>query len=257
MKQVSKRDRPEGSSQFPPTRWTLVRQFQDQAPKDDHSRHVALAELCRIYWSPLYAFARRSGFSPEDAEDLIQDFFAALLRRDALRQVEQSKGRLRSFLLGALKNHLRETYRRNSRQKRGGGAGVLSIDVALGERRLLDLADEAINPDQAYDRAWVSALLDEVLREFESECRRTGHRGLFEWVAPHLIEAADDQVPYPRMAEAFGVSESAARVTVHRMRKRYRTLLRQRIADTLDEHTSLGEELNYLIGLFGQGSTHR
>ncbi len=244
----------EGVRPFPPTRWSLVRQLNCESPVERDAAHRALAELCRIYWLPLYGFARRSGFSASDAEDLVQDFFASLLRREALRQVERGKGKLRSFLLASLKNHLRESLRRTSRRKRGGGATVVSIDVTVGERSLCELADEALHPDEAFDRTWVTVLLDEVLRDFAAECGQTGHTELFQWVAPHLNPSADDRVPYEEMADTFGMTEGAARVMMHRLRKRYRRLLRQRIADTLDSQDSLEDEVNYLIGLFGRAS---
>ena len=215
----------------------------------------ALATICQAYWYPLYAYARRAGNSPEDAEDITQGFIAAFLARDGLKKTDPQKGKLRSFLLVSLKRHMRDEWLRKKREKRGGGESPLSIDIEESEAKYASYLIDEMTPDMAYDRLWVIALLEEVMKELGVVCARDGKLTLLGEVAPYLSLEAENQCPYPELAEKLGLSESGVRVAVHRLRKKYRELLRARVADTLDESEDFELELEYLIGLFRNSSS--
>ncbi|MEM0897389.1 MAG: sigma-70 family RNA polymerase sigma factor [Verrucomicrobiota bacterium] len=212
-----------------------------------------MSELCRVYWYPLYAYARRAGRSPEDAEDLTQGFLLALLRRNSLAGTSREKGKLRSFLLASLKNFMRDEWRKANQEKRGGRQTIVSIDLQSSEDRYARMLVDKMTPEKAYDRLWVFALLDEVMKQFSDECEEKGKLPLLLKAAPYLNMDVDDRCPYAEFAAEFGLTESGIRVAVHRLRARYRELLRERIADTLASEDGLDEELSYLMSLFERG----
>jgi RNA polymerase sigma-70 factor (ECF subfamily) len=231
---------------FATTHWTVVLAAgRSSAPEADR----ALEELCRTYWYPLYAFVRRQGHSKEDAEDLTQGFFARFLERNYLEGLRSEKGRFRAFLLAALKHFLANEHDRAGRQKRGGGVAPLSLNWQDADARYqIDPAD-LLSPNKLYDRAWATTLLEQVIARLRDECAAEGKGQVFQQLKPFLT-MGKNAIPYAQAAASLGLNEGAARVAVHRLRKRYRELLRQEIAQTLSEPADLEEELRALFRAF-------
>lgn len=228
---------------FATTRWTIIR---DAARGGDTLAVEALDSLVRSYWQPLYRYARRKGKSPEDAEDLVQGFLAHVIEARALRDIDQSKGRFRSFLLASFQYWMINEWKRESRQKRGGGVAHDSFDWQSAETGLrLESADDQ-SPDKLYDREWALALLGKVLADLENICRAEGGAAQFETLKPCLT-ADSARIPYAEIAATLGTSEGAARVAVHRLRKRYRHLLTAEISRTLASPDSVEEEMRSLF----------
>jgi RNA polymerase sigma-70 factor (ECF subfamily) len=230
---------PSNPTFFATTRWTLIR---DAARGGDTAAVDALGALFLTYWPPLYRYARRQGKSPQDAEDLVQGFFAELLQQDGLRLADRDRGRFRMFLLGCLKNHMAGEWQREHRQKRGGFATHLSIDWKHAETGLgLDPEDDR-SPDKLYDRDWAMALLDKVLDDLE--CEENG-LDFARWKP--FLSVSSGSLSYAEIAERFGMTEGAARVAVHRLRKRYRQRLREEIGRTLADGNLVDDEMGSLF----------
>jgi RNA polymerase sigma factor (sigma-70 family) len=231
---------------FATTRWTVVLAAgRKSTPQGD----MALEELCRIYWFPLYAYVRRQGHSKEDAEDLTQAFFARFLEKNYLEGLSSERGRFRAFLLAALKHFLANEWDRANRQKRGGGVAPLSLDWQDAETRYqIDPADH-LSPDRLFDRAWAVALLERVITRLRDECATEGRADLFEHLKPFLT-VGKSAIPYAQAAAELGLTEGAVRVAVHRLRRRYRDLLREEITQTLVEPAQVEEEMRALFAAF-------
>ncbi len=209
----------------------------------------ALEELCRTYWYPLYAYIRRRGYAHEDAEDLAQAFFARLLEKNYLAGVSSEKGKFRAFLLAALKHFLANEWDRTQRQKRGGGVTPISLDWQSADTRYqIDPADH-LSPDKLYDRAWAVALLERVLARLRAENSAPEKARLFEQLKSFLT-AAKSGIPYAEVAQETGLNEGAVRVAVHRLRQRYRALLRDEIGQTLTDPAQFEEEMRALFSAF-------
>lgn len=229
----------ERSDIFLTTRWTVV---CDAARGGDTGAVGALGALFATYWQPLYRYVRRLGRPAPDAEDLVQGFFAHLLAHDGLRLADRGRGRFRAFLLGALKNFMANEWQREHRQKRGGFATHLSIDWRSAETGLgIEPADPR-SPDLLYDRDWAMALLDKVLDDMAREERELD----FDRWKPFL-SMSSGHLSYAEIAAQFGMSEGAARVAVHRLRKRYRQRLREEIARTLGGDEQVEDEMRALF----------
>ncbi len=210
-----------------------------------HARE-ALEKLCRVYWYPIYACVRRSGHSPEDAQDLTQDFFLRLLEQQSLANANPDLGRFRAFLLGALHHFLIDEWKKARTQRRGGGQQILSLDWVAAEKQFsMEPADNA-TPDKAFDRNWATALLEEVLKRLEDEYRGEGKLEMFQALKQTLVGARDSQ-PYAGLAARLDMTESALRVAVHRLRKRYRALLESEIANTVTSRDEVKLEMKYLF----------
>ncbi|MBI3850195.1 MAG: sigma-70 family RNA polymerase sigma factor [Verrucomicrobia bacterium] len=233
---------------FATTHWTVVLAAgRKRTPQAD----VALEELCRTYWFPLYAYVRRRGHSKEDAEDLTQAFFARFLEKNYLEGLRSEKGKFRAFLLTALKHFLANASDRAHRQKRGGSLTPLSLDWQDADTRYqLDPADE-LSPDKLYDRAWAVALLERVIVRLRDESVAEGKSQLFEQLKPFLM-IGKSAIPYPQAAVQLNLTEGAVRVAVHRLRKRYRELLRDEIAQTLSDPAQVDEEMRALFSAFNR-----
>ncbi|HXF11039.1 MAG TPA: sigma-70 family RNA polymerase sigma factor [Desulfuromonadaceae bacterium] len=228
---------------FATTHWSVVL----TAGRTDTTRaHDALAKLCQSYWYPLYAYVRRRGYSSHDAQDLTQAFFTRLLERRSLGHVDPSLGRFRSFLLAALNNFLASEWKSAQAQKRGGGQQTISLDLAAAEQRYdLEPADRS-SPDKAFDKQWALALLGEVLAKLEEEYRRDGQSKLFAALKQTLTGSRETQ-PYEELAGQLGISEGTIKVTVHRLRKRYRDLIRDEIANTVASTADIDAEMHHLL----------
>jgi RNA polymerase sigma-70 factor (ECF subfamily) len=203
----------------------------------------ALDELCRIYWYPLYAYVRRCGHEAREAEDLTQEFFARLLAKNYLADVQREKGKFRSFLLASLKHFLANEWDRARAQKRGGQHTHLSLDTA--ETRYRAEPTDELSADKLLDRQWAIALLDQVLNRLGAETDAKQ----FDALKPFLT-ADKDAIPYGEVAGKLGTTEGAVKVAVHRLRKRYRQLLREEIAHTVAGPAEVEEEIRHLFAAF-------
>ncbi len=231
---------------FATTHWTVV---LAAGRKRTLQADVALEQLCRTYWFPLYTYVRRRGHSKEDAEDLTQAFFARFLERNYLEGLRSEKGKFRAFLLAALKHFLANASDRAHRQKRGGGLASLSLDWQDADTRYqLDPADQ-LSPDKLYDRTWAVALLERVIVRLRDESVAEDKAELFEHLKPFLM-IGKSAIPYGQAATELNLSEGAVRVAVHRLRRRYRELLRDEIAQTLSDPAQVEEEMVALFKAF-------
>jgi RNA polymerase sigma-70 factor (ECF subfamily) len=234
---------PEGARQFASTRWSLV---EAAGQRDLPESEAALASLCRQYWYPLYAYARRHLPSTEDAQDLTQEFFARLLEKDYLRQADRQRGRFRSFLLTAFKHFLANEHERANAKKRGGGRKVLPLDFQSGERRYQREPSHEATGEALYERGWALTLLEQALTRLREEMTGAGKERLFECLRGTLT-GADAPRPYAELAAELGMSGEAIKVTVHRLRRRYAELLRAEIAQTVTTTEEIEAELRDLF----------
>ena len=232
---------------FPPTRWSLVAQARAD---DSASVRAALTELCQHYWHPIYAFLRRAGFAQHDAEDATQGFFASLLAREVFARVAPEGGKLRTFLLASLKHHLANERRAAGRQKRGGGAVVISMDAEESERQLEGEMVDRETPEHAFDRAWALTLLGRALTAVEEEYADAGKAALFAALRPQLVEASAS-AGFAALGAQLAMSEGAVRVAAHRLRARYREVLVREVADTVEGPAALGAEFDFLLRALG------
>ena len=233
---------------FPHTRWSLVLAARQQPSPQSAA---ALEAVCRAYWYPHYAYVRRCGQSPPDAQDLTQEFFRLLLENRWLENADRSKGRLRTFLVTALKRFMIKEWRRNSAQKRGGGKFQVPIDTAFAESRYA--ADPAAHSaaDEVYDRQWALTLLELTLERLRAEFKTAGKAGELG-VLKDFLTVSHAAIDYGTAAARLGVSEGAARVAVHRLRKRFREVYREEIAQTLPDKADLDAEMRHLAKALAQ-----
>lgn len=238
-------------SPFPVTRWSLV-----LAARGSRSGTAAeaLEELCRLYWKPIYGFIRTRSHVPEDALDLTQGFFAHLLEKDLIHRADSQLGRFRSYLLGCVKNYLSDEHARARTRKRGGEWTQVDFSVDEVEEWLrLTRASAPDRPDVVYDCACAISLLHEALRLLEAECASRGRTRLFKALQPYL--QSDSAAPdYAQTARALGTTPGTIKVTVHRLRTRYRSLLRSVVAQTLADPLGVDEELQSLQAALEAGS---
>lgn len=228
---------------FVTTKWSVV---LAAGRSDTTKAHAALEKLCRTYWYPLYAYVRRRGHSPEDAQDLTQEFFAQLLEGRSLAGADPNLGRFRSFLLVAMNHFLTDEWKKARAQKRGGGCEMLSLDwAAAAERFDLEPHDDS-TPDRIFEKQWALTLLGEVLNRLEIEYRNDGKKDLFAALKQTLMGTRESQ-PYAELAAELGMNENAVKVAVHRLRKRYRELIREEIAGTLERAQDIEEEMRCLF----------
>jgi RNA polymerase sigma factor (sigma-70 family) len=229
---------------FAATRWTLVLAAADGrvAPRAAE----AMEELCRLYWYPLYAYVRRRGHEAHEAEDLTQEFFLRLLTKDFLAGVDRRKGKFRAFLLAALKHFLANEQDRRQAQKRGGGKVVISLDGLKAESRYQLEPAHSLTAEKLFERQWAIAVLDRVLRRLQTEFAAEGKQTLFERLKRFL---ASGRQPggYAEVAAELRMTEEAVKTAVHRLRRRWRQLLRDEIAQTVAGPEEIDEEIRYLL----------
>ena len=233
---------------FPATRWSIVLRARQQG---EPRAAEALAELCKTYWKPVYAFLRRQGNTPHDAEDLTQGFFAMLLERDSFADVEESKGKLRSFLLVAVKRFAANEFERSSALKRGGGKMTVALDADEAEQSFVIEPSTQVTPELLFERQWALALLDTVLKKLRAECAKDGRDRVFDALKDRL-SADGDTATLAHTAATLGMNEGAMKVAVFRMRQRYRRLLHDEIALTVDSPSEVNDEIVHLFKVFGQ-----
>jgi RNA polymerase sigma-70 factor (ECF subfamily) len=236
---------PEQAQVFATTHWSVVLAARDTAsPQAD----TALAELCRTYWYPLYAFIRRKGHSPHDAQDLTQAFFARLLEKNYLAQADRERGRFRTYLLAALTHFLADEWDKTRRLKRGGGREMVSFDAASAEERYRLEPIDQLDAAKLYERRWVTTLFDKVLARLEEEFRDSGKGELFDSLKSSLLRE-ETGLSYAELGEQLGLKEDAVKQAVHRMRRRYRELFREEIAQTVAGPGEVDDELKHLFAV--------
>jgi RNA polymerase sigma factor (sigma-70 family) len=231
------------SARFPTTRWSRV---AAASGPNDASARVALEGLCRDYWFPLYAFARRRGQSPQEAEDTVQGFLADLLERDSLAGLDRSKGRFRDFLRAACDHYLANQRDHDRAAKRGGGVTIISIDRIDAEGRYDRELSHDLTAERLFEKYWALMLLERVLRRLEAESAQAGKAELFARLRPAL-QGSGLAVPYSALGDELGMSEGAVRVAAHRLRSRYREILREEVGRTTDDQTSVDDEIGELL----------
>lgn len=234
---------------FVTTHWSVVL----SAGRSDTPRAAeALQRLCQAYWYPLYAYVRRRGYSPEDSQDLTQEFFARLLEGNRVRSADQQKGRFRSFLLAGMNNFLADEWDKSRAQKRGGGLRTVPLQFDTAETRYGSEPVDNVTPEQSFERRWALTLLDDVLKRLGAEYEREGKAGLFAALNPCLVGDRTSQ-PYQELSQKMGMTESAMKSAVHRLRRRYRQLLRGEIANTVASADEVDDELRHLFTVLARG----
>jgi RNA polymerase sigma factor (sigma-70 family) len=233
---------------FTTTHWSVVLVAAQSAGPDAAE---ALEQLCRTYWYPLYAYVRHQGSSPQDAQDLVQGFFARLLEKDYLQDVDPLKGRFRSFLLAALKHFLLDQAKWERAEKRGGGRGIISLDEQAAQQRFEQEASTGLTPDQAFDRNWALAVMDQALVRLREELRADPTATENERLLVFLSSPPSEQ-DYATLGHDLGLGRGAVAARVHRLRQRYRALVRQQIAQTVIGEEELRQEMQYLITLLSR-----
>lgn len=242
---------PGSDRRFATTRWSIVVAAGKRGTVESEK---ALATLCESYWYPVYAFLRRRGLKPADAQDHTQGFFALLLEKDYVRTADRELGRFRTFLLTAVSRYLSKEREKQRTQKRGGGQAMLSLDFDAGELRYqLEPADEW-TPQRLYERRWALTVLDRVLERLGRDYAQEGKGELFSQLKTFLT--GESHLPsYAELAGELGLSEGAIKVAVHRLRRRYRELLKEEIAGTVATPEDVADELNCLLAaLQGENS---
>jgi RNA polymerase sigma-70 factor (ECF subfamily) len=226
---------------FPHTRWSVV---LAATRKDSPESAAALEVICRAYWYPLYAYLRRCGQSPHDAQDLTQEFFCRLLEKRWLDSADRGKGRLRTFLIVMLKHFMNNEWRRASAQRRGGGQAPAQFDTAFAES-IYATDSSSLAPDDTFDRQWALTLLNLTVERLRAEFASAGKPADFEALKGCLM-VERGKLDYPAVAARLGVNEGAARVAVHRLRKRFREVYREEISQTLADGADVDGELRHL-----------
>jgi RNA polymerase sigma-70 factor (ECF subfamily) len=230
-----------GRSDFPTTSWTLVVAAGDPDRADCRD---AIAALCATYWYPLYAFVRRRGNDAPEAQDLVQEFFTRFLARHYFDRADSEKGKFRTFLLTCVKCFLADEKDRDNAQKRGGGAPPLPFEMATAESLYTREPSHNETPERIYERRWARTLLDRVYSRLRDEFVRHGRLDHFNHLKAHLVGSGD--APYADLAAKLGVTEGALKTGIHRLRKRYRDLLREEVAATVADPESVDAELRFL-----------
>jgi len=227
---------------FVTTHWTVVLAAGQQHTEQSDR---ALATLCQTYWHPLYTYVRRRGHSPHDAEDLTQDFFARILARNDVATVSPERGKFRAYLLAAINHFLSDEWDKARAQKRGGGR-VIHLDSAVAESLYAQGHADGLAPERLFDQRWAITVLEEVYRQLRREYERDGKAALFESLRFSLM-GERSAVPYADLAEKLQISEGAVKVAVHRLRQRYRQVLRELVAGTVSAPDEVEEEMRYLL----------
>lgn len=230
-------------SHFATTRWSIVLAAKHE---DAPESKLALETLCRAYWYPLYAYVRRDGHAPHDAQDLTQEFFARLLEKDWLRAARPENGRFRTFLLVAMKRFLVNEWHKNAAMKRGGLITHVPLDAEEAERRFA--TEPELAADAIFERRWAMTLLEQTLSGVEAEFAESGKIADFQ-AMKHCLTMDRGSISYADLTAATGSNEGAARVAVHRLRKRFRELFRVNIAATLAEGEDVETEIRHVVAV--------
>jgi RNA polymerase sigma-70 factor (ECF subfamily) len=231
---------------FATTHWSVVLAAGSDAPQAQES----LEKLCQTYWYPLYVYVRRRGYAEADAKDLTQEFFARLLKGDWLGRADQQRGRFRSFLLTSMSRFLMNEWDKARAQKRGGGQ-VVSLPFGSADERYRWEPADNVTPEQSFERRWALALLDQVMNRLCADYAEQNKAELFETLKPCLLGERSAQ-PYTMLASKLGMTEGSVKVAVHRLRQRYRQLLREEIAHTVEKPEEVEEEMRHLFAVLAR-----
>jgi len=231
--------------EFATTHWSVV---LAAGARDSPQANAALETLCRTYWYPSYAYLRRQGHDAPDAEDLTQAFFAHLLERGFPKGVTPTRGRFRSFLLTALKHFLADEWDKLRAEKRGGGRPTVSLDAAHAEARYRLEPVDRLDAERLYERRWAITLVNRVLDRLQGEFAQAGKTHVFEQLQPSLL-GEKSAITYAEVAATLAMTESAVKVTVHRMRQRYRELFREEVTHTVAEPGEVEDEMRHLFAV--------
>jgi RNA polymerase sigma-70 factor (ECF subfamily) len=241
---------------FATTRWSLILTSADLATDDRRARE-ALAELCRLYWRPIFSFVCWRGHSPEDAQDLTQDFFLMMLEGDWLKHADPSRGRFRSLLLKSLQNFLNDVAAKKQTWKRGGHVQFVSWDDWMAESpsqlTVPAKALETWSAEQLFDLRWAATVVEQALRRLREECESQGRLRVFQGLSPWL-GAEREEISYPTLACSLGVPEAMVKRLIHRLRQRYRTLLRAEVAETVANPAEIDDEIRHLCAVLAADS---
>jgi len=240
---------PLGTRHFATTQWSLVRAASPDQMNQSRAR-AALEELCRTYWYPLYAFVRSRGYSAEDAQDLTQAFFAIFIEKEGFASADRERGRFRSYLLGAMKHFLANEWHKAQTQKRGGKVQFIELDALNPEARYAEASKQSDNPELLFDREWALQVVAVALQELREEMVKTGKSKQFDLLKGSLTGQED--LPREQTAAQMGMSSSSIKVAVHRLRQRYRNLLRAAVAETVCNEADLEDEMRYLVTVLRQ-----
>jgi RNA polymerase sigma factor (sigma-70 family) len=232
---------------FATTHWSVV---LAAGQGSDPMAAEALEQLCRAYWYPLYAFLRRDGYSVEDAQDLVQGFFCHLLQRDIFQTAEPNRGRFRSFLLGTLKHFVSDQRAKAEAQKRGGGRQLISWDQANAEGRFQQEPADVSSADRLFERRWAMTILDRALDRLGEESALAGRGAMFEALKT-FVTGEQGPVSYEGMAAKLGLSLSALKSAIFRLRRRYHQLVRDEVSQTVANPGEVEKELRYMLEVFG------
>ncbi len=236
-----------GASFFRTTRWSVVARAGESGDADSAE---ALEQLCRTYWYPVYCFVRRYGHSPDEAEDLVQGFFAKLLEKNYLAQADRDRGKFRTFLLASVKHYLTNEKDRAEAKKRGGGVEIIPLEGEIAEEKFSREPSTNETPELLFEKRWADALLETSLVRLRSELDGGGKVRRFDHLKPFLMRQKD--ASYREAAEKLGLSESAVKSAIHRMRERFQTIFREEIAHTVATPQEIDAEIRYFFEILAR-----
>jgi RNA polymerase sigma factor (sigma-70 family) len=240
-----------GAGVFATTRWSIILSASD-SDSDEQKAREALTELCRTYWRPVFLFVSRHGYSIQEAQDLTQDFFVMVLESDWLKHADEHRGRFRSFLLKSLQNFLGHARERSGAAKRGGQVEFVSWDdwmaEAPSEIAVSPETLESLPPERLFDLRWAATVVEQALRRLREECECRGRIRLFETLSPYLSAERGD-VSYEKLAADLGISEAMVKKQLHNLRQRYRWLLRDEVAQTVNNSADVDDEVRHLCAV--------
>ena len=243
---------------FATTRWSLIR--QGRTPGKQNGANDDLARLCQIYWRPIFTFIYRRGHSAPDAQDLTQEFFLTIFDGRLLQSADPKRGRFRSLLLRALKNFLIDSAVKRERHKRGGQVQFVSLETWMADTAAqLSIPMEALEsspPEALFDLGWAAAIAEEALCRLRTECESKGHRRVYE-VLQHYLTTEREGISYEDLSRALGVPEQSLKNLLHKFRRRYRALLREEIAKTVESEANVDDEIRYLCAALSAGMGER
>jgi RNA polymerase sigma-70 factor (ECF subfamily) len=248
-------DRGEGEPrEFVTTRWSLI---FSAANGEEQKARGALAELCRTYWRPIFSFVRARGYSIEDAQDLTQDYFVAILKHNWLQHADRNRGRFRSLLLKSLQNFLINAAEKTHAHKRGGGVEFISWDDWMAEApSQLSIPIQGLGslpPERIFDLTWATTVVEHAFQRLREECESKGKLWLFRGLSNHLTDERDE-LSYAKLSEELGMAETAVKKQLHNMRQRYRGLLRDEVSQTVEDPTDVDDEIRYLCASLATGT---
>ena len=245
----------DGPREFVTTRWSLI--LSAASGSEEQKARDALAELCRTYWRPIFSFVRARGHSIEDAQDLTQDFFVTILKKNWLHHADRDRGRFRSLLLKSLQNFLVNAAEKAHTHKRGGGTEFISWDDWMAEApSQLSISFQALDslpPERLFDLSWATTVVEHALQRLREECESKGKLWLFQALSSHLTDERDE-LSYANLSGELEMAETAVKKQLHNMRQRYRSLLRDEVSQTVEDPAEVDDEIRYLCALLATGT---